>query len=99
MNYLLMYIIVPAVVSFLMQSILCRKVKKGILRHGALILSVIFIVIGAVILFTQSGDLFGGLGVIAAFLWFITAGCAIFGYGMAWLIFYMMSKGKDRERK
>lgn len=38
MKYLMLYMIGPAAVSFLVQSILCRKVKKGILRHGVLLL-------------------------------------------------------------
>lgn len=96
MKYLLLYFIVPAAVSFLVQSILCRKVKKGVLRHGALLFPVIFGVCGAVILFTQSGGVFGGLGVLEAVCLFAGACCTALGYGAAWLVFRMA--GKNREQ-
>lgn len=97
MKYLFLYIIVPTVISFLMQSILCHKVKRGILRHGALILPIISVVFGVVTLLTQGGGIFGGLGAIAAVLWFVVACCALFGYGAAWLVAHIMRKGKNRE--
>lgn len=96
MKYLLIYFIVPAVVSFLVQSILCRKVKKGVLRHGALLFPVISGACGAVILFTQCGGVFGGLGALGAVSWFAGACCTVLGYGAAWLVFRMA--GKNREQ-
>lgn len=98
MKYLFLYFIAPAAVSLLVQSILCRKVKKGILRHGALILPVISIAFGIFILLTQCGDIFGGLGAVAAVLWFIIACGDILGYGTAWLIFLITKKSKNRKQ-
>lgn len=92
MNYSLLYIVAPTAVSFLLQSVLCHKVKKGILRHGTLILPVIAVGIGVVTLLTQYGDIFGGLGAVAAILWFVIAFCAIFGYGAAWLVSFIIKK-------
>lgn len=97
MEYLVLFIVAPLVASFAIQSILCHKVKKGILRHGTLIFPIIFCAIGVYTLLTQSGGMFGGLGVLAAILWFIIACCTVFGYGVAWLVFHIMRKGKNRE--
>lgn len=97
MRYFFLYFIALTVISFLIQSILCRKVKKGILRHGTLIFSIIFIVFQTVILFTQCGDIFGGLSVIAAVFWFVNACCTVMGYGIAWFVFLIMKKGKNRK--
>lgn len=91
-----MYFIAPAVVSFLVQNILCRKVKKGLLRHGALILPIIFIVLGVVTLLTQCDGIFGGLGAIAAVLRFMEACCTALGYGAAWLIFFITKTKRNR---
>ena len=91
-----MYFIAPAAVSFLVQSILCRKVKKGLLRHGALIFPIISIGVGSVTLLTQCGDIFGGLGAIAAVLWFMNACCTALGYGTAWLIYFITKKRENR---
>ena len=100
MEYLFWYFIVPMIVSFLVQSVLCRKVKRGIVRQGTLILPIIYIVLGVIILLTQSGDtFFGGLGAIAAALWFISACCAACGYGAAWLVYLITKKGKNKDRK
>ena len=41
MKYLFFYVVVPMAVSFVVQSILCREVKTGILRHAALMLTII----------------------------------------------------------
>lgn len=96
MKYLILYLIAPAAVSFLVQSILCHKVKKGLLRHGALIFPIISIAAGAAVLLTQYGDVFGGLGAVAAALCFAGACCAALGYGAAWLIFHIV-KRKSRN--
>lgn len=97
MRFFLLCVIVPAAVTLLLQSILCRRVKRGILRHGALVLPVIFIILG---IYTgiQCGGAFGGLGVIAVALWLVGACCAALGYGAAWLIFHITKKGKDRKQ-
>lgn len=99
MKYLFLYFIAPAAISFLVQSVLCRKVKKGLLRHGALILPIISIAFGVSTLLTQSGDIFGGLGAIAAVLWFANACCTALGYGAAWLIFLMVIKRNRKNRE
>lgn len=99
MKYLFLYFIAPAAISFLVQSILCRKVKKGILRHSALILPIISIAFGVSTLLTQSGDIFGGLGMVAAVFWFANACCTTLGYGAAWLIFLIAKKRKHRKQK
>lgn len=96
MRYLVLYFIAPAAVSFLVESILCRKVKKGVLRHGALIFPIISIGFGSVTLLTQCDGIFGGLGAIAAVLWLINACCTALGYGMAWLIFLISKKREHR---
>ncbi len=87
MKYILVYLAVPAAAAFLVQSILCRKIKKGLLRYGALLFPVIYSGVGGITLLTQSDGMFGGLGVIAAVLWFAGACCAALGCGMAWLLF------------
>lgn len=92
MKYVFCYLFVPAVVAFLVQSILCRRVKKGLLRYGALVLPFIFGVLGGAALLTQGDGIFGGLGVIAAVLWFVGACGAALGYGAAWLIFYIRKR-------
>ena len=98
MKLLFLYFIAPATVSFLVQSILCRKVKKGILRHSALILPIISIAFGVTTLLTQSNDIFGGLGVVAAVFWFANAICTALGYGAAWLIFLISKKRKNWDQ-
>lgn len=98
MKYLFIYFIVPAAVSFLVQSILCRKVKKGVLRHGALIFPMISIVCGAATLLMQYDDIFGGLSALAAIFWLVNACCTGLGYGAAWLVFFIVKKRKNRER-
>lgn len=97
MKYFLLYVIAPTVISFFAQSILCRRVKRGLLRHGTLLLSLFLSVMGAVILFTQSGGIFGGLSAIMALLWLAAACCCVLGYGLAWFLFLFMSKGRGRE--
>lgn len=99
MKYLVLCIFVPTIVSFIIQSVLCRKVKKGILRHGALVLPAISIACGIVTLPSHSGDIFGGLAAIAAALWFVSACCTAFGYGAAWLVYLMTKKGKNRAKE
>lgn len=99
MKYLFLYFIAPAAISFLVQSVLCRKVKKGLLRHGALILPIISIAFGVFTLLTQCGDIFGGLGAIAAVLWFANACCTALGYGAAWIIFLMVKKRNRKNRE
>lgn len=98
MKYLLLYFIAPAAAAFLVQSLLCRKVKKGILRHGALIFSIISITLGIVTLLTQCDDIFGGLGMIAVILRFANACCTTLGYGIAWLIFLISKKKNNRKQ-
>lgn len=95
MEYLLLFLIVPAAVSFIVQSILCCKVKNRVLRHGALVFPMFFIVFGAITLLTQYGDIFSGLGVIASALWFAGACCAAFGYGAAWIVALVV---KNRQK-
>ncbi len=99
MRYLFLYFIVPAVLCFLVQSILCRKVDRGILRHGALIFVMIPMGVGGVRLFTGHNDMFGGLGVMGAVLWMAGACSAAFGYGAAWLLFLVSKRRKNRSRK
>lgn len=94
-----LYFIIPVAVSFLVQTILCHKVKKGILRHGALIFTIISMVLAGTVLFTQCSDMFGGLGLVAAALWFINACCTALGYGIAWLVHFIMEKGKKQGGK
>lgn len=94
MKYLLLYFVAPAAVSFLIQSILCRKAEKRILRHGGLVLPTVSVVFGVITLFTQCGDVFGGLGVLEAVLWFVSAFCSVMGYGAAWLVF-LIAKRKN----
>lgn len=96
MKYLFLYFIIPMIVAFLVQNLLCRRVKKGILRHGVLILPMISIVVGIYTLLTQTGGVFGGLGGLAAVLWFANTCCTVFGYGVAWFVFLITRKGKDR---
>lgn len=92
MKYLFFYVVVPMAVSLIVQSILCRKVKTGILRHAALMLPIISVACGLTVLLTQSGGVFGGLGAIAAMLCFIIAFCAVCGYGAAWLLYLAVRK-------
>lgn len=95
MKYLILYILMPAIVAIAIQTALCHMRKRGILRHGTLILPIIYIVLGVITLLAQSGDpFFGGLGAIAAALWFISACCAAFGYGVAWLVYLITKKKK-----
>lgn len=95
--YLLIYVIGPTIIVFVLQSVLCRKVKKGILRHGALILPMISVAAGIITLLTQQGDIFGGLGVMAAVLWFLNACCMAAGCGAAWFIFSIVKRRKSGE--
>lgn len=74
MKYLLLFLAAPAAASFIVQCILCCKIRNRILRHGTLILPAALFVSGAITLMTQHGDIFSGLGVIEAVLWF-TGGC------------------------
>lgn len=90
--YILLYCIVPAAIVFVLQSILCRNIKRGLLRRGALVLPVASAIAGTVTLATQSDDIFGGLGVIAAFLWFAATCSMALGYGAAWLVFFAAKK-------
>lgn len=99
MKYLFFYFIAPAAVSFLVQGILCRKAKKGMLRHGALVFPVISVSIGVTMLLAQYGDVFAGLGTLAAIFWFITACGAVLGYGTAWLVFLMTRKGRKQGNR
>ena len=86
MKYLLLFLAAPAAASFIVQCILCCKIKNRILRHGTLILPAALFVSGVITLMAQHGDIFSGLGVIEAVLWF-TGGCsAASGYGAAWII-------------
>lgn len=39
MKYLLLFLIAPGSASFIVQCILCCKIKNRILRHGTLVLS------------------------------------------------------------
>lgn len=96
MKYLLLFLAAPAAASFIMQCILCCKIKNRILRHGTLILAAALFVSGAVTLMTQHGDLFSGLGVIEAVLWFTGGFSAASGYGAAWII---TSAVKNRRSK
>lgn len=96
MKYMILYFVVPAAAVSLIQSILCRKVRKGLLRHGALIFPMISIVVGIVTLFTRGGDVFSGLGAVAALLWFANACCTAFGYGAAWFVFWIAGKGRNK---
>lgn len=96
MKYLLLFLAAPAAASFIVQCILCCKIKNRILRHGTLILPAALFVSGVITLMTQHGDIFSGLGVIEAVLWF-TGGCsAASGYGAAWMI---TSVVKNRRNK
>lgn len=96
MKYLLLFLAAPAAASFIVQCILCCKIKNRILRHGTLILPAALFVFGAITLMTQHGDIFSGLGVIEAVFWF-TGGCsAASGYGAAWII---TSAVKNRRYK
>lgn len=97
MKYFLLYVIAPTVFSFLVQSILCRRAKKRLLRHGTLLLPLILAVMGAVTLFTQSGGIFGGLSAITALLWLVTVCCFVLGYGLAWFFYLLRKKGRGRE--
>lgn len=97
MNFFLLYMFAPAVISFFVQSILCRKAKRGLLRHGALLLPMISAAIGVFTFFTQSEGMFGGLGAIAALLWLITTFCFIVGYGAAWFVLFLTGKGRRRK--
>lgn len=99
MKYLFLYFIAPAAASFLAQTLLCHKVKKGILRCGALIFTMIPAVLGGILLFTQCGGMFGGLGAVAAALCFTAACCAALGYGAAWLVYSISKKGNTGRRK
>lgn len=92
MKYLFLFIIVPAAITFLAQSVLCRRVKKGLLRYFALVFALLPTAFGVAALLTQSGGTFGGLGVLAASLYFLAAFCALCGYGAAWLI-YLIIRG------
>lgn len=96
MNYFLLFLITPAAASFIIQIILCCKIKNRILRHGTLVLPTVFIVCGIITLTTQHGTIFSGLGAIEAVLLFASACCAAFGYGGAWA---MMSAVKNRRTK
>ena len=99
MRIVFLYVIVPAAAAFLVQTILCHKVKKGILRHGALIFTIIPVVVAGILLFTQCGGMFGGLGAVAAALWLINACCTVLGYGIAWLVYFITEKEKNRKKK
>lgn len=99
MRIVLLYVIVPAAAAFLVQTILCHKVKKGILRHGGLIFTIIPVVVAGILLFIQCGGMFGGLGAVAAALWLINACCTVLGYGIAWFVHFIMEKGKNRKKK
>lgn len=99
MTYLVLCIFAPTIVSYTIQNVLCRKVKKGILRHGTLVLPAISIACGVVTLLSQSGDIFGGLAAIAAAFWLVIACSAAFGYGAAWLVYLMVKKRKNRAKE
>lgn len=96
MKYVLLFLIAPASASFIVQCMLCCKIKNRILRHGVLVLPMVFIAFGAITLMTQNGDIFSWLGVIASVLWFAGACCAAFGYGAAWI---MTTAVKNRRTK
>lgn len=90
------FFIFPAVAAFLAQSILCRRVKKGILRQGTLIFPIVSAWAGIVTLLTSCGDCFGGLGALKAVLWFAAACCMVLGYGTAWFLYMITGRGKNR---
>lgn len=97
MKYLLLFLAAPAAASFIIQCILCCKIKNGILRHGTLILPAALFVSGFITLMTQHGDIFSGLGVIEAVLLF-TGGCgAAFGYGAAWIITLAVKNRRNKR--
>lgn len=99
MKYFLLYVIAPTGISFLVQSILCRKGKRRMLRHGALFFPLISAVAGIIILLTQCRGPFGGLSGIAALLWLTIACCSFFGYGLAWFVFLLMKKKGEGSEK
>lgn len=100
MKHLLLFLIAPAAVSFIVQSILCCNIKNRILRHGTLILPIVFIVSGIITLSAPHGDIFSGLGVIASVFWFAGACCAVFGYGAAWVMMLVVNlQNKNAERR
>lgn len=69
------------------------------MRHSALFFPIISVTMGVYLLLTQCEGIFGGLGAIAAVLWFINGGCTGLGYGAAWLLFYMTKKGEGRKQE
>ncbi len=86
MKYLLLFLIAPAASSFIVQCILCCKIKNRILRHGTLIFPIALFVSGFIALLAQNRDTFSGFWVIEAVLWFTGGCCAAFGYGAAWFL-------------
>lgn len=97
MKYLLLYMFAPAVVSFVVQSILCCKVKNRILRHGMLIFPLIFTAFGVITLLIQRGNIFSGFNAIKAALWFVSAYCGVIGYGVAWIVVLAVKKRKWKK--
>lgn len=99
MNYFLLFLIAPAAASFMIQIILCCKIKNRILRHGTLVLPMIFIVFGSITLTTQHGNIYSGLSVIEAVLLFVSACCATFGYGAAWAMVLLVKHRRTKKQK
>lgn len=83
--------------SFLaIQSLLCRRGKKALIRKGLVIIPLVGIAAGVYMLAEAGGDyLFGGLYGLGAILWMIPFGSALCGYGLAWLIFVLAGKKTD----
>lgn len=99
MEYLFLYSIAPAAVSFLLQSIACHKADRRVLRYGTLAFPVIFLVLGCIMLLSECGGIFGGLGVMGALLYLCAAFWCVFGYGVAWMVYVVMRRIKRRKRE
>lgn len=99
MKYLLLFLIAPGSASFIVQCILCCKIKNRILRHGTLVLSIVFIILGIITLLTPYGDIFSALGVITSVLWFAGACCAALGYGAAWTVTLTIKNRRTKKWK
>ena len=84
----------PFLITFAVQLLLCRFVKHKVFRHASLLISLVFVILLIILLFSRSApvpteefayadsdDLFLGNMYSAFFV------MSIVGYGLAWLIY------------
>jgi len=95
--YPFLFLMLPLILSFGAQSLLCRRGKSRLIRGGLAILLLVPMAVGAVKLAVGRGEFFGGLDAVGALLWMAASVSALCGYGLAWLLFFVIHKNKSNR--